>query len=337
MPANLTPEYLQAEQAYKEARTSEEKLRCLERMLATIPKHKGTEKMRANIKRRISKTKENIETDKKKAKKGFSYKVEPEGAGQIALIGPPNAGKSALLARLTNATVEVAEYPFTTAMPAPGMMPYLDVQIQLLDLPPVCEEHTEPWVIESARGADGLAIVVDVAADDVLDRLEFIFQRMEQVKIALQRPRSPEPPFPYVGLPTIIIANKMDLPDADTLLQILEDFVKDRYDIIPCSVEFGDDQLLPVKDALFRSLDIIRVYTKEPGEEPDMGQPFTIPRGSTLLELAREIHKDFITNLKFARIWGSTKFDGQTVQRDHVLEDKDIVEFHINKVSTDYS
>lgn len=331
MPANLTPEYLAAEKAFREAKDDEEKLRCLERMLATIPKHKGTEKMQADIKRKISKFKERIEQAKKRAKKGHSFKIPPEGAGQIAFIGPPNAGKSTLLRRLTNANTEVADYPFTTTYPAPGMMPYENIQIQLIDLPPVCEEHTDPWVIEIARAADSVALILDVSADDVLDRLDYILERFDKAKLALIGKDHQQPPWPYVARPTLIVANKMDLPDATVHLELLREHLQDRYEIIPVSALDDEKNLNGLKHALYRVLNIIRVYSKEPGKPPDLDQPFTIPAGSTVLDLAQEIHKDFVKNLKFARIWGSSKFEGQTVQRDYVLQDGDIVEIHLYK------
>ncbi|MCD6384329.1 50S ribosome-binding GTPase [Candidatus Sumerlaeota bacterium] len=331
MPANLTPEYLEAERAFREAKTDEEKLRCLERMLATIPKHKGTEKMQADIKRKISKFKERIELAKKRTKKGRSFKVPPEGAGQIAFIGPPNAGKSTLLRRLTNATVEVAEYPFTTTHPAPGMMAYENIQIQLIDLPPVCEEHTDPWVIEIARAADSVALILDIAADDVLERVDYILDRFDRAKLALVGKDTREPPWPYVARPTFIVANKIDLPQARIHLELLREHLHEKYEIFPISALDDRANLDELKNALYRVLNIIRVYSKEPGKPPDLGQPFTIPAGSTVLDLAREIHKDFVRNLKFARIWGSSRFDGQTVQRDYVLQDGDVVEIHLYK------
>ncbi len=331
MPANLTPEYLEAERQFRMAKTDEEKLRCLERMLATIPKHKGTEKMQGDIKRKISKFKERLEETKKRSRKGHSFKIPVEGAGQIVLIGPPNAGKSALLSRLTNASIEVAEYPFTTMQPSPGMMPFENIQIQLVDTPPVCEEHTEPWVIEIARAADAIALVLDVAADDLLDRLEYIFKRFDKAKLAAIKLGDEHPPWPYIARPGIIIANKIDIPGAQQNLDLLRDFVKNRLEILPVSATADDGNIDALKKELFKLLNIIRVYTKEPGKSADKGEPFTIPYGSTVLDLATEIHKDFAENLKFSRIWGSSKFDGQTVQRDFVLQDGDIVELHIVK------
>jgi len=143
MPANLTPDYLAAERDYKQAATPAERIAALERMLATVPKHKGTEKIQADLKRRLSQAR------KESTKKGAAhsvpfYLVEKEGAGQVVLLGPPNAGKSQLVAALTHAHPEVADYPFTTRLPTPGMMSYQNVQIQLIDLPPLSEEFMEP-------------------------------------------------------------------------------------------------------------------------------------------------------------------------------------------------
>jgi ribosome-interacting GTPase 1 len=191
-------------------------------------------------------------------------------------------------------------------------------------------------VIEIPRAADAIAIVVDVTADDMLDRLEFILQRFDKAKIGLMGVDDEEPPWPYVPRHTIMVANKMDMPDARVYLEMLEEFNKGRFAILPFSVNFSDEEIQTLKETFFNLLHVIRIYTKEPGKPPDMKQPFTVPEGSTLLDLAREIHKDFLTGLKYARIWGSTRFDGQTVQKDYILQDGDVVEFHISKVSTDY-
>jgi len=160
MPANLTPVYKEAEAKFRSAVTPEEKIACLEEMLRVIPKHKGTDKLQADLRSRLSRLKR--EPKKKGATKGFSHKVPTEGAGQVVLLGPPNAGKSSLVATLTHAKPEVASYPMTTRDTSPGMMPYEDIAIQLVDMPPLCEEHVEPWVYDVARGGDMAWLVVSI-------------------------------------------------------------------------------------------------------------------------------------------------------------------------------
>ena len=162
MPANLTPDYERAEERLRQAADDAERLEALREMLSTIPKHKGTEKMQADIKRRIS------QLTKAAAKKTHVKGVDPfhiprGGAGQIVLVGPPNVGKSQLLATTTHAAVKVADYPFTTALPAPGMWNYQDVQMELVDTPPVTAGHVPPGLLGTIRAADIIAVVVDAA------------------------------------------------------------------------------------------------------------------------------------------------------------------------------
>ncbi|MBI4832824.1 MAG: 50S ribosome-binding GTPase, partial [Candidatus Lindowbacteria bacterium] len=154
MPANLTPDYIEAEKAYKEAKAPAEKMECLERMLSTIPKHKGTEKMQADIKRRIAQLKDKMEHERSQKRGGPSLVVKREGAGKVVLIGPPNTGKSQIICSLTNAKPEVAPYPFTTRVPVPAMMPFKDVFIQLVELPALSEDHFEPATCDNIRNAD---------------------------------------------------------------------------------------------------------------------------------------------------------------------------------------
>src|SRR5262249_60084863 len=131
-----------------------------------LPKHKGTEKLQSDLKQKISRAKDEIEGAKSGGKKtGMSHRVQREGAGQVALVGGPNAGKSALLAALTHAHPEVAPYPFTTRVPLPGMMPFEDVQVQLVDTPAITAEHAESFMPNLVRGADGVLFVADVPPD----------------------------------------------------------------------------------------------------------------------------------------------------------------------------
>ena len=325
MPANLTPEYMQAEHAFRSATSDDEKLMALEEMLRTIPKHKGTDKMQADIKRRISKIRESKE--KKAGKKGFSYKVPSEGSGQVALVGGPNVGKSHLLDSLTNAEPEVAPYPFTTPMPLPGMMVFEDIQIQLVDLPPFSPDHTEPWLQEMVRSADAALFVVDPMGSPLQD-LEFILNHLNKVKLKLVKEPDPSLPFNYVQRRTLVVCNKMDMEEAPDDFEVLKEFYGDMFDMFGVSAKDGTG-LDELRRKVFELLRIIRIYPKEPGKSPDMSRPFTIPKGSTLLEFAKAVHKDFV-DMRYARMWGpGAKFDGQTINKDQPLFDGDIVELHL--------
>lgn len=329
MPANLTPDYLAAEARFREAATTEEKLAALDEMYATIPKHKGTEHMRADIKRRISKLREKDQQARKKGKRFDEFHVEKQGAGQVVLLGPPNSGKSSLLGRLTSAVPDVADYPYTTRAPMPGMMEFEDVSIQLVDTPPMFGEHTEGGVISLARNGDAIAIVVDASNDGLLDDVEEISQQTAKSRTVLVGARSSDLDLApgAVTRPAIIIANKKDMPESQANLEVLEEFYAQEFDIYPVSAATGEG-LEDLRRAMFDALGIIRVYTKIPGKPPDLARPFTIRKGSTLMDFAAAVHKDFVRHLRFARAWGKHILDGAQIGRDHVLEDGDVVELH---------
>jgi len=348
MPANLTPAYLAAERRYREAQTLEEKLEALEEMLATIPKHKGTDKMQADIKRRISRTKDAILKAKKAGvRHRVGYTVRREGAGQVALVGPANAGKSALLRALSGAQPEVADYPFTTRSPQPGMVTWENVKVQVVDLPPFDPELSPPWLAGSIHAADALAVVLSLGSDDLLDEAENTFGLLRRQNTWL---RPGEPPvshdlepsavgrMPLAAPPTpphedaprpktwpaLVVASKRDAPGAEARLELLTE-VCPALPIVAVSAETGAG-LDDLKAWLFGLLEKIRVYTKAPGKKPDLSAPFVVPRGATLLDVAEAVHKDFVANLKSARVWGDGTFDGQLVPKDYVVRDGDIIE-----------
>lgn len=332
MPANLTPQYLAAEQRFKQASTTEDKIAGLEEMLRVIPKHKGTDKLQADLKRRLAKLRQ--EAQKAAAtRRGYSLSVEAEGAGQIVLVGPPNVGKSALLRALTKATPEVADYPFTTRRPMPGMMPFENVQIQLVDMPPISREYMEPWMSQIVRNADAMLLMVDLADPAVLDAVEFILEVLEQWKIlptsdALTPEAEAELPIGVVPRRALVLGNKCDLPASKENWDVLQELYSARWPMLAVSAVQGHN-LEPLRHALYLLLDIVRVYTKAPGKKPDLTAPFTMPRGSTVVAVAAAVHKDFATHLRFARIWGTEKYDGQMVQRDYVVQEGDVIELHM--------
>jgi small GTP-binding protein len=311
MPANLPPEYYPAEKAYKEAQGTEAKIAALEALISTIPKHKGTDKLRADMRRRLSKLREAGE----KSKKGGRdlYGVQREGASQVALMGFANAGKSAIVKALTRAEPVVAEYPMSTVMPLSGMMPYEDIHIQLVDLPPIGYESSDGWVSGIIRHTDVILIAVDIT-DAPEAQAELLLGQLSEWRITDKQ--------------LVVVANKADLSGAGEGLEALKKAVPKGCTVIGVSAETGGG-LEELKNKLFSASGVIRVYSKEPGKEPDMDTPFTMPVGSTVIELARKIHKDFVSGLKHARVWGSPKIQGQKVQKDYVLSDRDVVELHL--------
>jgi uncharacterized protein len=321
VPANLTQQYHKAEEQYRRAKTAEEKVKALQEMLAVIPKHKGTEKLQADIKSRIARFRE--EGKKKKQSRGFNpFGVEKQGAGQVVLVGYPNSGKSALVGALSRAKVKVADYPFSTPLPVSGMMPYEDTYIQLVDTPPVSPDNIPPGIIGTFREADALILVVDASTGECLDQLDGLLQLLqERDVIDLSEEGEIVAPIPF-----LVAGNKIDLPGADDNLAVLGEL---RPDLEIFGISSGGTGLELLKEKLFTVLEIIRIYGKAPGRPADMAQPFILKRGSTLIDFAELVHKDFPERLKSALVWGSTRFDGQAVPRDYVLGDRDVVELQL--------
>ncbi|MBP1634100.1 MAG: small GTP-binding protein [Acidobacteria bacterium] len=326
MPANLTPEYKRAEERFRAAKGPEEKLEALEEMLRVVPKHKGTDGLQADLKSRIAKLKKQPAT--KAGKSSFTHMIPREGAGQVALVGPPNSGKSSLVAALTRATPEVGEYAFTTRDATPGMMRFENIWIQLVDLPPVSAQHAEPWVFDLVRTADLCWLVVD--GRWAIEGLEETLALLGERGIGL-RPAGEA--LAVRGLervvrPALLIVTGLDRADVASSLDAIEELLERRWPITAVSAPTGAGlDALPRRT--FDALGVIRVRTKPPGQPLDESEtPFTLPRGGTVEDLAARIHKDLLSAMKFARVWGSGAFDGQTVHRDHVLADGDIVEIH---------
>jgi len=263
MPANLTQEYLNAERKYHEATTIEEKIIALKQMISLLPKHKGTEKLHAQLKQRLVKLQKESEK-RKRSGSGPSFNVKKEGF-QILIIGPPNSGKSTLLKKLTNAEPEISPVPFTTRRPVPGIM---IPGVQLVEIPAITKNN-RGLVVSAISACDG---VIVLGNGEYKELAEFLGKRVMEVDIN---------------------------EDAETLREKILQF-------------FG----------------LIRVYTKEPGKEPDMSKPLIMKKGATVLDVAKEIHKDLYKNLKYARVWGSTRFPGQRVEKEYTLQDGDVVELH---------
>ncbi|MBP0625026.1 TGS domain-containing protein [Cupriavidus consociatus] len=335
MPANLTPEYKQAEQAYRMARQPREQLDCLKEMLRVIPKHKGTERLQADIKSRIRELTQESAAHGKAAHRGPSHAVHPEGAAQLCLIGPSGTGKSSLHARLTGSGSESGAYPHPTQLPVPAMLPFEDIAFQLVDLPPVSAEFMQPGLTDIVRVTDGVLLVVDLSAPDCTEQLALILRRLAEARINLLERWPGQAGSPAASaaaglfsahLPALLLANKADLANPDDAA-VLEDLLGVHFPALATSATRGQG-LAEIGPFLFRALSIVRVYTKAPGKPVDQSRPFTMRRGDTVLDVALRVHPDLARTFKFARIWGSGKFSGQQVGADHPVADRDVVELH---------
>jgi small GTP-binding protein len=318
MPANLTPQYMEAEKRFKQAGSIEEKVAALEEMMATIPKHKGTEKLQADLKKKMSSLRKETD-DHKKAGRHESFVVEREGARQLVLVGAPNSGKSQLIRSLTNATPEVADYPYTTRVPIPGMMLFENVRFQLIDLPPISPEYTETWVPQIIRNADAILWIADLSDDDILDRLEETHTFLADAHTNLDE------------MKVLMVGNKSDAPGAADRLTIIREAHPGR---LPLAATISASAASPKEIEAFKRLvydflDVVRVYTKAPGKKPDFSDPYVVARGSTVLDVAEKVHRDFAESLKYARIWREGKADGIMVPRGFVISEGDILELHV--------
>lgn len=328
MPTNLPPNYYDVEQRYREAKTPVEKIEFLEEMLTIIPKHKGTDKLRADLRRKISKLKEASQARKGAGRHESAYRFEKKGGGQVAVVGAPNTGKSSLVAALTNASPKIAEFPCTTWNPTPGMMPYKDIQIQLVDTPPLSHDYIDPEMMDFIRHADLVLLMVDLTAGTIRQLEESIALLQEHRIVPLRLKGVVEETRRLFYIPFIIAATKNDDENTDEIFEIFCELVEDGWNATPISVKTGKNIDL-LKDRIVDGLKIIRVYSKSPGKTADLKDPYILKRGSSVEDFAVKIHKDFFHKLKSARAWGSTAFDGQMVQRDYILTDGDIVELQL--------
>ena len=328
MPTNLPPEALEAEQRYRAAQSVAEKIACLEEFISAIPKHKGTDKLRADLRKRLSKLKSAAQSQKKVSRQESAFRIDKEGAGQVAVVGPANVGKSALVAALTNATPEVADYPYTTWTPTPGMMPMENIQIQLIDTPPLNRDYVEPELIELIRRSDLILLVVDLQGYPIR-QLEDTIALLQEHRIMPHhlKDRYTEQRL-LTFLPLLVLVNKNDDQGTDEDFEVLCELFEEAWPLLSVSATTGRN-LERLKQVVFERLEIIRVYSKPPGREPDLNAPFVLKKGSTVEEFAGKVHQDFLEQLKSARVWGSGVYDGQMVGRDHVLHDGDVVELRI--------
>jgi ribosome-interacting GTPase 1 len=328
MPANLTPVYRAAEQRYRAARTLAERVAALQEMLAVIPKHKGTEHLRADLRTRLSKALDELEAPPVSKRGAVSpWSIRKEGAGRAVLAGAPNSGKSALVARLTGAAARVAAYPFTTELPLPGVLRVGGARIQLIDTPPLAPHHSEPALFGLLRTADVVVPVIDLT-DEPAVRFETLRGELAGRGMALAEPAGAELPEGWTLKHAVVAATKADRPGALDALPVLEAAAA-GLPVLAVSVD-EDFGLEEFGDAVFAALGVVRVFTKAPGQEPDREDPVVLPAGSTVFDFAEALHRGWEKHLKYGVLWGgSGKFAAQRVGRDHVLLDGDALELHV--------
>ncbi len=337
MPANLSPEYKEAEAAYRAAREPRERLDCLREMLRTIPKHKGTDHLQADIKGRIKELTDELAAARRSgARTGPPTVIRPEGAGQVALLGPPNSGKSSLHHTLTRSNAPIGPYPFTTQWPQPGMLPCEGVSFQLVDLPPVTTEHPVPWLANALQPADGALLVVDLADPACVEAMLALQDLLAARRVhlipdwpeGLPAPLGDEDDPFAIFLPTLLVTAKADLlADREGELAVFRELTGLDCPALAISALTGEG-LEDIGPWLFGRLGVVRVYTKVPHRPADLSRPYTLRRGQTVQDLAVLVHKEVAGSLRHARLWNRDGTEGQQVGRDHPVADGDILELH---------
>lgn len=328
MPANLPPTYRKAEEEFRKARTPTEQVMCLEKLLTLIPKHKGTEHLQADLKTRLKEARAEVQSEKKSPTAGRSYRIPRQGAGTVVLIGAPNSGRSRIIAELTNAEPEVAAYPFTTQEPLPAMMPCEGAFAQLIDTPPVAEGHLEPYLINYVRSADLVLLCFDGSSDDAPEETHAVIEQFSSRKTVFSKGTGfDENDFSRLRIRTLLTATRGGDPDVTTRLDLFRDQISHDFGTVTVELDNESDRET-LRYRIFDELQVIRVFTKTPGKPATYEEPFTIPIGGTVEDLAESVHREIAEKLKFARVWGSEVHDGQSVGKDHVLSEGDMVELH---------
>ena len=328
MPTNLPPEYFEADRKYREAKSPQEKTEALEVLLSTIPKHKGTDKLRAELRKKLSKLKSQSQSKKKTPRHESSFHIEKEGAGRVIVLGAANVGKSSIVGTLTNAAPEVSESPYTTWVPKPGMMTFENIQIQLIDTPPIDRDYIEPELLDLIKNSDLILLLVDIKAFPI-EQFQIAVEMLVNNKIIPLHLKEKYSGLNALFIPTIAAVNKVDVEELDEECNVLCELLREEgWSLLPISVRTGRNLNQLMKN-IFREMKLIRVYSKPPGKEADLTKPFVLKEGGTVEQFAYKVHHDFYEKLKTARIWGKNVFDGQRVGRDHVLLDGNIVELHI--------
>jgi ribosome-interacting GTPase 1 len=326
MPANLPPDYFAAEKRYRQTTDIQEKIRILREMLAIMPKHKGTEHLQGDLKRKIAKLQSQAKKKHATSRSSNLDHIQREGAGQVALVGPPNSGKSSILTHMTHAHSTVAEYPFSTFKPVQGMMSFEDVQVQLVDIPPVSTDYSESWIFNIIRLVDLVLLTADLSDKACVCKTTETLGILKDHRIRLETSGEKTPQGPDAIKSTIMIGTKRDHTDAEEHESaIIENFP--QFTLISVSIE-GQINIPEFKREIFKGLRIIRVYTKIPGKKADHSAPYVLPVGSTVQEAATMIHKEVGEMMTYARLWGQDAYAGQRIERDHILKDGDVLEVH---------
>jgi uncharacterized protein len=328
MAANLTHAYRKAEEDYRRAQTPAEQVACLENMLTVIPKHKGTEHLQADLKTRLKEARAEVQTETSSPARGRSFRIPRQGAGTVVLIGAPNSGRSRIVAELTNAEPEVAVYPFTTREPFPAMMPCEGALVQLIDTPPVADGHVEPYLVNYVRSADLVLLCVDGSSDDAPEETLGVLRQFEMRKTLLSDSTGfDEEDFSTLHVRTLLAVTRGEDPDSAMRIEFLRESLPRELPTL--AVELSEEASCEaLRKRIFAELGVIRVFTKAPGQPAEFVDPFTVPRGGTVEDLALCVHRELAEKLKFARVWGEDVHDGQSVGRDHVLSEGDMVELH---------
>jgi ribosome-interacting GTPase 1 len=329
MPANLTPQYQKAEEAFRRAQSAQERLDGLELMLQLIPKHKGTEKLQADIKTKIKEVRADLQAEKQAPKSvGKVFRFPHQGAPQAVIVGAPNAGKSRVLKELTKAEPEVAPYPFTTREPQPGMMPWEDVAVQLIDTPCITDSHFEPYLLNLVRSTDLVLLAFDGSSDDAPEQTAEVLKQFEQRHTVLSYHTGfDENDFSRVHVKTLLVVTRGSDADAESRLEFLREITPLPFSITTVELEDAASRQM-LRDCIFAATDMIRLYTKTPGKPADYTSPFTISRGGTVEDLAAKVHRDLAEKVKSAKVWTHGSPDPRTVGKDHVLADRDLVGLH---------
>lgn len=326
MPANLTPDYLKADKWFREATTDEEKILALEEMMRVIPKHKGTDHMRAELRKKYSALKESAEKKKKVSHGPDPFHIPRSGAGQVVLLGLPNSGKSSIVSAVTHAKVHVADFPFATSIPMPGMAQFEDIKIEIVDMPPITAEYAPTGIVNTLRNCDLIGVVIDLSSD-IDQQTKVCLDFLESRRLLLD-PDNPiiDESGKLLARKCFVVATKKDAASAEQLDNLKQKLTKP----MEITAIFVNDKtsLYKMMADIFRLLDIVRIYAKKPGQHPDMKDPFVLPKGSNVMDLAQSIHKELAEKLKTARCWGGGVHDGQNVHKTHILNDKDIIELH---------
>ena len=328
MPANLTPQYKEAEKRYRQATNLPARIAALHEMMVVVPKHKGTDHLRADLRSRMSRHLADLEKPKATSGGGPQpFSLRKDGAGQALIIGLPNSGKSELLSALTGATTKVGDYPFTTQIPQVGMLPYENIYTQLVDTPSLNDRDIQTRLFGLLRNADLILVTVDLSGNPMQEIMEIKRILSDWGYELLPKRSFYDPGAPKIQKSTILVANKSDTTGSCARYDDLKTKYLDTYSLVKISCLDGSG-LEELSRLVFLGLGKLRVYTKSPSGSADFDQPIIMINGSTISDAAERLHKDWKTKLRYALLWGSSKFDGQRVGRDYPLRDGDVIEFH---------